>query len=322
MSQWERLVWIDHQIRQNAYPNADDVVEAFGVSRRQAFLDRQYLSERLGAPLAYSRTRRGWYYTDRTWALPAVILQQAELAAFLITQGLSRRYLGPPFEELLASALEKIRSNLPESVTVRADALSSVVSFTGAWHSNVDADLLLGLNRAAVGHRSVRITYYSATSDETTERVVDPYHLNNVRGEWYLIGYCHLRKDFRSFRLNRIRHWEMLRDTFEPSPDFDLQSYLARGFLAEYGREPMDVVVRFHPYRARWVRERRYHPTQTLEDQPDGGVILRMRTAAFHEVVHWVLSFGADAEVLQPEHLRQTVANIAKRMVAIYGEGQ
>ena len=321
MSQWERLVWIDHQIRQNAYPNADDVVEAFGVSRRQAFLDRQYLSERLGAPLAYSKTRRGWYYTDNTWALPAVILQQAELTAFLITLGLSRRYLGSPFEEPLASALEKIRSHLPESVTVHADALSRVVSFTGAWQSDVDADLLLGLNRAAVGHRRVKITYYSATSNETTERVVDPYHLNNVRGEWYLIGYCHLRQDFRNFRLVRIKRWEMLRETFEPSPDFDLQRYLTDGFMAEHGREPMDVVVRFDEYRARWVRDRRYHPTQELEDLPDGGLILRMRTAAFYEVLHWVLSFGEHAEVLQPEHLRAAVADTARRMVAIYSKG-
>lgn len=318
MSQWERIVWIDSQIRQNAYPNAQAVADEFGVSRRQAFLDREYLSDRLGAPIAYSKTRRGWYYTDNTWALPAVILQQAELTAFLMTLGLSRRYLGPPFEDLLASALEKIRNNLPESVTVRADALSSAVSFTGAWHSDVDADLLLGLNRAIVGRRRVAITYYSATRDETTQRVVDPYHLNNVRGEWYLIGYCHLRGDIRSFRLNRIRHWEMLRDTFEPSPDFNLQSYLANGFVAEHGSEPMDIVVRFDAYRARWVRERRYHPTQVLEDLPDGGLILRMRTAALHEVVHWVLSFGADAEVLQPEHLRKTVADIAKRMLAIY----
>ncbi|MGQ9523536.1 MAG: helix-turn-helix transcriptional regulator [Armatimonadota bacterium] len=318
MSQWERLVWIDSQIRQNRYPNAEDVAETFNVSRRQAFLDRQYLSERLGAPIAYSRSRRGWYYTDNTWALPALILQQAELTAFLLTLGLSRRYLGPPFEEAFASALEKIRSHLPDTVTVRADALSSVVSFTGAWQADVDADLLLGLNRAAVGRRRVKLTYYSATTNETTERVVDPYHLNNVRGEWYLIGFCHLRKDFRNFRLNRIQRWEMLRETFDPSPDFDLQSYLSQGFLAEHGGEPMNVVVRFDEFRARWVRGRRYHPTQEVEDLPDGGLILRMRTSAFHEVLHWVLSFGAEAEVLEPEHLRNTVADIAKRMAAMY----
>jgi predicted DNA-binding transcriptional regulator YafY len=74
------LLWTDARIRQNAYPNADSLAAEFEISRRQAFQDHAFLRDRLNAPIACSRTRRGWYYTDPTYALPAISLEVGESA--------------------------------------------------------------------------------------------------------------------------------------------------------------------------------------------------------------------------------------------------
>lgn len=318
MSQWERIVWIDSQIRQGKYPNADKVAEVFEVSRRQAFLDRAFMEERLGAPIAYSRQHRGWYYTDDAYSLPAILLRKNELLSLFLVKELASKYLGPEFAEQIASALHRIEGYLPDSASMDVDGLINAVVFAGAQGGNVDLELLTSLQRAVARRRKVRIVYYTAGTGQTNERVVDPYRILNIRGEWYMIAYCHLRKDFRDFRLNRIKDWELLRETFTPDPNFDVNQYIDFGFQAEHGDEPMDVVVRFDAFRARWVRDRVYHHTQQLEELPDGGVLLRMRTAAFHSVVKWVLGFGPHAEVLEPKELREAVAQAAIQTAKLY----
>ena len=66
----------------------------------------------------------------------------------------------------------------------------------------------------------------------------------------------------------------------------------------------MDVAILFTPYQAQWIREHRWHSTQVIEEQQDGSVILKMRIGALDAVMHWVLRYGKEAEVLEPVELR------------------
>jgi len=318
MSQLERIFWLDAQIQGYNYPNAQKLAEKFEISRRQAYADREYMVNRLSAPIGYNRERGGWYYTDPTYRLPAILLQEGELLAFLLTQQLSSHYLGTPFERQFESALQKIRAHLPDTVTVQAEDLSHMVAFTGGATVEADPKLVMDLNKAACQQRQVRMKYYTASRGEVTERVVDPYRLHNVQGDWYLIAYCHSRHTWRDFLLVRIREWEILDQQFERSPTFNLQDYLERGFRAERGEKVYDIAVRFDAYQARWVKERRYHATQSVEPLPDGGVILRLRTGALDEVARWVLQYGPHAEALEPQELRCQVAEAHRSAAKSY----
>ena len=79
------------------------------------------------------------------------------------------------------------------------------------------------------------------------------------------------------------------------------------------------VRIRFSPYQARWIRERRYHESQVNEEQPDGGLIVTLRVAGTEEVRRWALGYGAEAEVLEPASLRAALAEEAKKLAKIYG---
>lgn len=95
---------------------------------------------------------------------------------------------------------------------------------------------------------------------------------------------------------------------------------MSQAFIAERGEEPLGVAIKFDSYQARYIRERRWHPTQEIEELPDGGLILRFCVGGLDEVKRWVMGYGSHAEVLAPESLRQAVKEELKQMATLYKE--
>lgn len=317
----ERIIYIDREIRAGNYPSASKLAEKFEVSERTIYDDRDFMIHRLGAPIALDKEAGGWCYTDQTWVLPAVMVTEGELLAFFLSQELSQRYLGTSFEEPLRSAVAKISRYLPAHVHVDLDQIARHYTITAGATVDVNARLLLDLQRAIKERRQLWMVYYTASRDERRERIVNPYHLYNVRGDWYLFAYDHWRQNIRNFHLGRIEDWHVLPETFERDPDFSPQRHMAQSFLTERGEESVDIAIRFDSYQARYIRERRWHETQEpLEELPDGGVILRFRTGGLGEVKRWVMQWGAHAEVLEPAELRADVAREVSKMQEIYGD--
>ena len=82
--------------------------------------------------------------------------------------------------------------------------------------------------------------------------------------------------------------------------------------------EPTEVVIRFDRNVAPWIAGGHWHPSQTIEKLPDGSLIFRVTVHGYEEMVYWALSFGAQAEVLEPPPLRAAVAEAARQMAARY----
>src|SRR5690606_22591095 len=125
------------------------------------------------------------------------------------------------------------------------------------------------LSEAIRAKNSVRTEYFSFSSGESRDRFLDPYHLRFHGDAWYCIAYCHLREEVRTFAVQRMHQLTRTQRRWQPQPGFDLQKHLGSAFSLEPGAED-DLVVRFGPQSARYVRERRWHPTQQIEELPDG----------------------------------------------------
>lgn len=319
MSQTERLYWIDSQIRTKAYPNADTVAGQFGVSTRTAYADRDYLKERLHAPLCFDRQRGGWNYSDHTFVLPLLALTVREAAALHRTLLIAHEYLGALEAEPVRLLAERLAQYLPELRQGGGDE-----SVSGALHpsSNVSAPvaLLQDCRDAIRTRRRIRLLYYSVGRDALWDRVVQPYHLRNHSGEEYLVAWCERRQDWRVFFLGRMREWHVQEPegAFVTDPAFDAEAYFRQGLALRHGEAVVEVIVQFTPYQARWIRERRYHPTQQTEDLPNGGLRLSLRVAGTFEVKRWLLGYGAEVEVLEPAALRDEIAADTKKLAQIY----
>ena len=163
------------------------------------------------------------------------------------------------------------------------------------------------LQAAVADRKTVTFTYYAITSDTEMERTVDPYGLQFVGGEWYLIGRCHLRDALRTFRLSRIRS-RVVHATRSPH-DFDVPS----GFdIATYRDRPQwrlgavsgSASVRVSPAMAWWV-EAHWGHCGTVETLDDGGIVYTTGYADAQQLLSWVLGLAEDAELLEPPELRE-----------------
>ncbi len=314
-----RRFWeIDRQIRKKAYPTIRKLAEFFEVTERTVHRDLEYLKDQLGAPIEYDRKRKGYFYTDPSYFLPALDFTEGELLSFFIAERALRDLSGSPFEKPIRTALEKIAAFLPEKVTVNLQDFCTFCTFDSGPQRRVETEIFDRLAKAVKNKSQVRILYHSFSGNETSRRTVDPYHLANSRGDWYLIAFCHRRKEMRMFAVTRIRECAPSGKAFKVLPGFDVNDYLKDKLEIEVTPEKHDFSIRFDPWEARWIRERVWHESERKEEQPDGSLILYLSTCSVGEIRRWILSLGCHAEVLAPAWLRKELGEETQKMLLNY----
>lgn len=141
-----------------------------------------------------------------------------------------------------------------------------------------------------------------------TERRINPYRIVESCGTWYVVAYCHWRKDVRLFALHRIQYHASTEEAFEEPDAVSLEQFLNSALFLEHTEKEYRVKIRFKPHSARYIRERTWHYSQELTEDADGSCTISFTTASLDETKRWVLSYGADAEVLEPPEFRKLVA--------------
>lgn len=297
----------------------DEVAELGSV--RTVYRDLQAL-EAAGFPL-YQDDGGRWRLLSPSEGGPAVPIQPTEIIALL----LSEQAMAPLRGSELAEPLVRLRSKLEAMLGPHARAyvdqlrggLLATVSAGGDYASHRSE--LEHLEHAIREHRKARLVHYAAHRQQTLERTVDPYGLWYVDGSLYLIAFDQLRTDYRKFLVDRIRSVAVLDDTFEPEPDFDLQSYVGRGFRVWHGAIHR-IVVEFSPPLAHLPTERRYHRTQKLHQQPDGSCRVTFDAAGLPELAAWVASFGGNVRALQPPELVAMVRDLHHHGLAVHAPNE
>jgi proteasome accessory factor B len=166
--------------------------------------------------------------------------------------------------------------------------------------------------------RDERLRIRHASVGEGGSRfVVDPYTLLIYKKGVYLVGYSHHHEAIRTFALDGIRAAVWLKgDRFEYPADYD-PARLTEGAFGLVSGERCRVRIRFDKSVARYLRRRRWHPTQKLAATHDG-IELVMDVASSFEVDNWILSFGDKATVIEPADLRERIAAQLQRAAARY----
>jgi proteasome accessory factor B len=216
------------------------------------------------------------------------------------------------------SAFEKIRATLAPGLLEHFEEFSDKILVRGREMSSFGVSQMISdINHALTSNETIEITYYSPNQQNTTRRKIDPYRLLIQDNVGYLIAYCHLRKDIRTFHLSRIQDLVKTGEFFEEHPDFELDTLLESSFR-KMGGEVMDVEILVDNQVRHVVEEQIFHPTQKLIEQPDGSVLLRFRSGGLEEIRSWVLSFGSQAEVIKPQTLRKAVIDSLQEAVNRY----
>ncbi|MEI7616626.1 MAG: WYL domain-containing protein, partial [Actinomycetota bacterium] len=170
---------------------------------------------------------------------------------------------------------------------------------------------------ATIAKKKISLKYYSMETKKLGKRIIDPYALKFNFGIWYLIGFCHQRNEVRTFRIDRVRMIEILEENFKIPQSFDIDEY----FKGSWGiiRGPKTkVILKFTKDTADFIAECIWHPSQKLTKNTDGSLNAQFEVGGLSEIKIWILGFGENVEVLEPEKLRQELKDTAEKISCIY----
>ncbi len=265
----------------------------------------------VGIPVEANIGRYGGYRLRPGFKLPPLIFTEEEATAIML--GL----LASPWLEVgqssvaIEGALSKVSRVLPLKARERLQAVSShLVLFPHNQQAQPDVSLLIDLSGAI--HASQRIAIdYRSHHNEYTHRKVEPYGITGWRGRWYLGGYCCLRRDYRSFRLDRIQQLHVLAETFEKAEDFDFEEFVRENYKKSGTLMEVEFQADISTVQQKIPAE---YGTLTLTPT---GVLLQEQYDDVEGMARYLMALNLPFVVHQPPALREALLRLGERMVQI-----
>jgi proteasome accessory factor B len=162
----------------------------------------------------------------------------------------------------------------------------------------------------------IKIDYYSFNSDCISTRIVEPYFLEVNEGCYHLIGYCHLRKAIRDFRVSRIKGIEVLKDKFEKPENF-YERYQRNRFNNLCSDDYIKLKLQFNEEAGRYIKEYELEKADYIQDNQKG-LYFERRVTMSDEIIKWILSYGASVKVIEPEYLGVKIKDEIEKMTNLY----
>ncbi len=298
-----------------------EIEEAFGISRRTAERLIETIAcefhpqfRELPAPEG-GRFKRFAFDPKAPRGIPTPDLKAEELSALQQASNLLRREgireQAEHIETLRLKLLEALKEPQSQRMQRNADDLDTADAFVlrPGPDERTDPKVVQKLREAVLLYNAVRIRYRSRRSGKLRTLTVHPYGFLNGRRR-YLVAFHPKRgiRAFRNFVIANIKWVTLLKDNiFEHDENFDLYRYAAESFGA-FREPPVKVLWRFSkaaaPDARRWI----FHPSQEIEEQADGTLLVRFTAGGQNEMVWHLFTWGNEVEVLEPAELRERLA--------------
>jgi predicted DNA-binding transcriptional regulator YafY len=300
----------------------DGLADAQGVTTRTIRRDLEAL-QAAGFPLfdEVEDGKRFWRIDTRPFkALADTGFTLSELCALYFSRALLEVLAGTPFRDDLASAFAKFERALSPKMRQFLDRLPNILQAKPEPqrrpHSVRERDIIARLIEATLTRRRAAMRYHSFSSGRTKEYLVEPYRLVYADGGLYLIALVPKYAGLRTFAIERIESLSLLEETFEPQEA--LADEVFQHSLGINQGKPERVEIEFNPPVARYIAERLWHPSQALDERPDGSVRLTLDVSDDWALRRWILGFGSTARVVKPARLVGEIAAETARSLERY----
>src|SRR5512137_84597 len=229
-----RLITLIMLMQRQPNQKAGELARQLGISIRSVHRYMAMLDE-MGIPVYSERGPYGGFSLVRGYKMPPLIFTPEEAVAVHLGTGLVKEIWGQMYQEAAQGALAKLDNVLPDEQRQEVAWARRALVATGMHRSDLQAlgNNLETLRRAARELRTVSMVYRGGSRNDAKWRELDPYALVHRWGWWYVVGYCHLRDEVRTFRADRISEVSLSDATFSIPPEFDLQAHLKNEFQAQ-----------------------------------------------------------------------------------------
>lgn len=270
----------------------------------------------LGIPIHSERGRNGCYELVAGHKLPPMMFTNDEAVALSIALLTAHRLRLTETIHAIESARAKLEQVMPPALQAEIRSLNETITLDmPATPSQVAGDILLSMSAAAHHHQRVHLRYQSSQNTET-EREVDPYGLAYHQHNWYVVGYCHLRDDLRSFRLDRVLSAERTVIPFERPAQFDTLAHLVHGVATLPREYHFEILLKTDLISA----QREVSDVFGVLEPCDGGVLMRGSADDLRWVARILARFSFGFKILNPPELRLVVKNHAETILAHLSE--
>src|SRR5688500_796700 len=300
----------------------DDLAARTGVTTRTIRRDLEAL-QTAGFPL-FDETHDGkkfWTLEQKAFRrLDDTAFTLAELSALYFSRTLVECLSGTPFERDVHSAFDKLSAALTPGMKQFLDRMPLVMQAKaepGAQAAAPRTKEVAQLVEATMQHRRVTMRYHSFSSNREKTYVFEPYRLLFGQGGLYVIGMVPEYGGLRTFAVDRVAQISLTEERFEP---LELPDDAFAHSLGVNQGTPERIEVEFAPKIARYIRERVWHPSQELAEQPDGSLRLTLNVVNDWALKSWVLGFGGLAKVTTPASLAGEIVSELRTAVRNYGE--
>lgn len=291
-----------------------------GVSAKTVQRDLDFLKDRAGAPIEYDAQRHSWYLAGPVPTVFQTQLTEGELLALVVAQEAAGALAGTGLGETLSRAVNRLLIRADDEIDVSLGELQEGLSVREGAVVRSGAEVFEAIRKGMRARRVLAFEYRGLKDRRFLKRRVEPWQVAWVDGGWYLFGFDCKRQAERTFLLSRMRKVVLGEESFERPEGYSLGGRLRGSFgVFGVGREKVfRVRLRFDGFAAQLVREREWHPSQKIEEDLEGGLVLELKLSSLEEVERWVLSWGSHVEVLQPARLRKRLREVGAVLMEKY----
>ncbi|MFD0716003.1 helix-turn-helix transcriptional regulator [Paenibacillus sp. GCM10027626] len=273
-----------------------------------------------GVPIAAEPGRTGGYWIPEDFAEAPLFFDLEEQKA-LVHAAVFAQEAGYPYGEVLQRAIVKLKRFSSEE---QREALNRHAPGIAVIHPPVctaETALLQELEKAVVNYVTQSLVYQTGYGGAIQTRLVNPYGLVHWKSKWYMVGYCHLRQEVRSFRIDRIKRLSATETSFQRPAHFSARQFLLESLLSHEGEnsrisvyiegspEAIDNLCRHWLFGHALVERTEYAAEFALDE-----------LTLYTQAPYMLLSYGGKLQVTEPEELRELLAEIALALYDMYRE--
>lgn len=290
-----------------------ELADILEVSERQIQKYKQDL-EQAGIFINSKAGKYGGYELDNSNMISNASLTEKELCVLeMINEQL--KYNNDIYKSEFEDVFIKIKA-----ISKEKDSIAQMDYFSIQPQCNYDyfeeKQKFNDIRMAYITKRKLEIDYYSLNSGYSN-RIVHPYGLYNYKSDQYMVAFCEKRNDFIDFKLCRVKSYSILDDNYEISKSFTWKEY-SKDSIGIYKDNKIDVVLKInHPFSV-IIKEKIWVENQEILEHEDESITFKATMRGYTEIKSWVLSMGANVEVVQPSSLREEIKLEIEKIKKLY----
>jgi predicted DNA-binding transcriptional regulator YafY len=308
----DRLHAILTHLQSKKKVTAQEMADRFNISLRTVYRDVKALDES-GVPVI---GEAGSGYTIMEgYRLPPVMFTQEEASALLLGAKLAEQFTDGSIKKHFHAALFKIKAVLRSPDKEYVESLTEHIAIVSRYTPDSDSPQqhLSLLQQAIVHKKLVHIQYRSNLKEEVTRRKVEPIGLLYYGSAWHLIGWCHLRNDYRDFRLSRMLGVVLEDEIFDPSGHPSIKEYMEQ---IRTEADLKEATVYFEKQIVKYLQEQKYLNGFVSEEEGDNCVRMKFLVSNWHYFSRWLMMYTDSVRIEGPEVLKDHVRELSEKCSA------